>query len=137
MQVDWEVSDIVEMCSRLELIPEGTAVSLDKCLSLPPRFQGTPNESNKLAITAVWPCSADVTKGNVEGKLGLFKLQVGLSHAVVCAMNLRAKCIQDVSFQLEDHQCIMFDAFCSGSMLQNVTFQGARRNRQDTYVGIS
>lgn len=120
-----DVANVVEMCSQIEYLPEGSVLSFGgKVLCIPSTFTGLSKAGNRLGVTPMWPQSAQISKHNVEGKAGLFSLQTGANDAVVCQVNARGKCIQDVSIHLEDTQCILLDASCSGSVLQNVTFQG-------------
>jgi hypothetical protein len=128
-QEEWEVADIAEMCIHLDHMPPGSTVSYNQTLSFPASFTGVAKEKSRLAAMPVWPRrTTPAIKETVEGKQGLFSLQPGPGDAVVCPIHLKEKCIQDVTIDLHDTHCVLFDATCSFSVLQNVVFQGAPPN---------
>jgi hypothetical protein len=129
LQEEWEVADIAELCIHLDHMPPGSTVSYNQTLTFPASFSGVGMEKSRLTAMPVWPRrTTPAIKETVEGEQGLFSLQPGPSDAVVCPIHLKEKCIQDVTIDLHDTHCVLFDATCSYSVLQNVVFQGAPSN---------
>lgn len=122
---------VMEMCKVASAIPEGGNLSLaNQALHMLDPAQHNALSASQAPVSVsdsptalLWPRAAAVTQKNVRS--GLFSLQKGEKHAVVCPISGGNKTLSDMDLHLGPESVIVLGSSCKDVKFRNVAFFGA------------